>query len=129
DRFVLDDEVIRVAERDVVIVDEDDSVLIDEARVPLVLAGSSSIEDGDERIAALVETLIPGTDYEISPDRRAVSLTDAGVTRVEDERGVELFGDGAADLAAVNLALYAKALVKRDIDYLVVDGRIKLISS
>lgn len=129
DRFVLDDEDIRVAERDVVIVDEADSVLIDEARVPLVLAGSSSIEDGDERIAALVETLIPGTDYEISPDRRAVSLTDAGVTRVEDELGVELFGDGAADLAAVNLALYAKALVKRDIDYLVVDGRIKLISS
>lgn len=129
DRFVLDDEDIRVAERDVVIVDEADSVLIDEARVPLVLAGSSSIEDADERIAALVETLIPGTDYEISPDRRAVSLTDAGVTRVEDELGVELFGDGAADLAAVNLALYAKALVKRDIDYLVVDGRIKLISS
>lgn len=129
DRFVLDDEDIRVAERDVVIVDEADSVLIDEARVPLVLAGSSSVEDGDERIAALVETLIPGTDYEISPDRRAVSLTDAGVTRVEDELGVELFGDGAADLAAVNLALYAKALVKRDIDYLVVDGRIKLISS
>ena len=129
DRFVLDDEDIRVAERDVVIVDEADSVLIDEARVPLVLAGSSSIEDGDERIAALVETLIPGTDYEISPDRRAVSLTDAGVTRVEAELGAALFGAGAPALAAVNLALYAKALVKRDIDYLVVDGRIKLISS
>ncbi|MFC9442376.1 MULTISPECIES: accessory Sec system translocase SecA2 [Brevibacterium] len=129
DRFVLDDDDIRVAERDVVIVDEADSVLIDEARVPLVLAGSSSIEDGNERIAALVETLHPGVDYEISPDRRAVSLTDDGVTRVEDELGVELYGDGAADLAAVNLALYAKALVKRDVDYLVVDGAIKLISA
>ena len=129
DRFVLDDDDIRVTDRDVIIVDEADSVLIDEARVPLVLAGSSSIEDGNERIAALVETLTPGTDYEISPDRRAVSLTDAGVTRVEEELDVELYGDGAADLAAVNLALYAKALVKRDIDYLVVDGRIKLISA
>ncbi|WP_137824081.1 accessory Sec system translocase SecA2 [Brevibacterium sp. 2SA] len=129
DRFVLDDDDIRVAERDVVIVDEADSVLIDEARVPLVLAGSSTIEDGNERIAALVENLTPGVDYEISPDRRAVSLTDDGVTRVEDELGVELYGDGAADLAAVNLALYAKALVKRDVDYLVVDGAIKLISA
>ncbi len=129
DRFVLDDDDIRVTDRDVVIVDEADSVLIDEARVPLVLAGSSSIEDGNERIAALVETLTPDTDYEISPDRRAVSLTDAGVTRVEEELDVELYGNGAADLAAVNLALYAKALVKRDIDYLVVDGRIKLISA
>ncbi|MCM1012399.1 accessory Sec system translocase SecA2 [Brevibacterium sp. XM4083] len=129
DRFVLDDDDIRVADRDVVIVDEADSVLIDEARVPLVLAGSSTIEDGNERIAALVENLTPGVDYEISPDRRAVSLTDDGVTRVEDELGVELYGDGAADLAAVNLALYAKALVKRDVDYLVVDGAIKLISA
>lgn len=129
DRFVTDDDQIRVADRDVVIVDEADSVLIDEARVPLVLAGSASVEDANSQIAALVETLTPGTDYEVSPDHRAVSLTDGGINRVEAELDVELFGDDASDLAAVNLALYAKALVKRDVDYLVVDGRIKLISA
>src|SRR5699024_10117043 len=62
-------------------------------------------------------------------DRNAVSLPDAGVDRVEAELGVELFGHNSETLAAVNLALHARALVKRDVDYLVVDGRIKLISS
>ncbi|WP_309130265.1 accessory Sec system translocase SecA2 [Brevibacterium sp.] len=129
DRFVTDDAQIRVPERDVVIVDEADSVLIDEARVPLVLAGSASIEGADEKIAALVETLVPGHDYEISPDHRAVSLTDEGIGTVESALGVELYGEDSSTLAAVNLALYAKTLVKRDVDYLVVGGRIKLISA
>lgn len=129
DRFVTDDDEIRVPPRDVVIVDEADSVLIDEARVPLVLAGSASVEDGNERIAALVETLVPGSDFEISADHRAVSLTDTGINTVEAALDVDLYGEDSSDLAAVNLALYAKSLVKRDVDYLVVDGKVKLISS
>src|SRR5699024_349173 len=95
----------------------------------LVLAGSARVEDADETIAALVARLTPDTDFEVSTDRNAVSLTDAGVDRVEAELGVELFGENSETLAAVNLALHARALVKRDVDYLVVDGRIKLISS
>ncbi|MDN6529952.1 MAG: accessory Sec system translocase SecA2, partial [Brevibacterium sp.] len=63
------------------------------------------------------------------PDHQAVSLTDEGINRVEAELDVELFGEDASDLAAVNIALYAKSLVKRDVDYLVVDGRVKLISA
>ncbi|MDN6133002.1 MAG: accessory Sec system translocase SecA2 [Brevibacterium sp.] len=129
DRFVTEDDQFRVPDRDVVIVDEADSVLIDEARVPLVLAGSASVEDANAKIAALVEPLDPDTDYEVSPDHQAVSLTDEGINRVEAELDVELFGEDASDLAAVNIALYAKSLVKRDVDYLVVDGRVKLISA
>ncbi|GAA2014364.1 accessory Sec system translocase SecA2 [Brevibacterium samyangense] len=128
DRFALDDAHIRVGDRDVVLVDEADSVLIDEARVPLVLAGSSTLEDANEEMAALVETLSPGTHYRVSDDRRAVSLTDEGIEEVEQRLEVDLFGEDSDVLAAVNLALYAKALVHRDVDYLVVDGRIKLIS-
>src|SRR5699024_12585234 len=103
--------------------------LIDVARVPLVLAGSARGEEADEAIAALVVRLTPDPDFEVSTDRNAVSLTDAGVDRVEAELGVELFGENSETLAAVNLALHARALDKRDVDYLVVDGRIKLISS
>jgi preprotein translocase subunit SecA len=128
DRFVLDDDHIRVGTRDVVIVDEADSVLIDEARVPLVLAGSTSKEDADEAIAALVEELVPGEHYEVSQDRKAVSLTNEGIDLVEERLDADLFGDDSDTLAAINLALYAKALVHRDVDYLVVDGRVKLIS-
>lgn len=128
DRFVLEDSEIRVGERDVVIVDEADSVLIDEARVPLVLAGSTTVEAADTKMAELAEALERGLDYEVSADKSAVSLTDTGADKVEEALGVELYGTDSAALAGMNLALYAKALVHRDVDYLVVDGTIKLIS-
>ncbi|MGO1397106.1 MAG: accessory Sec system translocase SecA2 [Brevibacterium yomogidense] len=129
DRFRLPGEEVRVESRDVVIVDEADSVLIDEARVPLVLAGSTQKEDADQRVARLVARLDPDEHIEVTEDRRAVSLTPAGIDEVEDSLGVELYGQDAATLAAVNLALYARMLVHRDVDYLVVDGAIKLIDA
>lgn len=128
DRFIESEDDRRVPDRNVVIVDEADSVLIDEARVPLVLAGSTTVEEANQQIAAFVESLEPNVDYEVSEDHKAVSLTDAGVEKAEEVLSVDLFGDDAATLAAINLALYAKALVHRDVDYLVVDGEIKLVS-
>lgn len=128
DRFVENDDDIRVPPRDVVIVDEADSVLIDEARVPLVLAGSTTVEEANSKLARFVESLEEGVHYEISSDHKAVSLTDAGVDLTEEKLGVDLFGEDADTLAAINLALYAQALVHRDVDYLIVDGEVKLIS-
>ncbi|HLS32964.1 MAG TPA: accessory Sec system translocase SecA2, partial [Brevibacterium sp.] len=129
DRFRLPDEEVRVEARDVVIVDEADSVLIDEARVPLVLAGSTQKEDADQRVARLVARLDTAEHIEVTEDRRAVSLTPAGIDEVEAALGVDLYGEDTETLAAVNLALYARMLVHRDVDYLVVDGTIKLIDA
>ena len=129
DRFRLPDEDIRVEARDVVIVDEADSVLIDEARVPLVLAGSTVREEADRRIARLVAQLDADTHIEVSEDRRSVSLSPTGIDEVERQLEVDLYGDDAQTLAAVNIALYARMLVHRDVDYLVVDGRIRLIDA
>lgn len=128
DRFVDDDAQVRVPEREVVIVDEADSVLIDEARVPLVLAGSTTAEVANEQIASFVDRLEEDVHYEVSEDHKAVSLTDEGVDVAEKEFDVDLFGTDSETLAAINLALYAKALVHRDVDYLVVDGEVKLVS-
>ena len=128
DRFVEDDADTRVPPRDVVIVDEADSVLIDEARVPLVLAGSTNVEEANFHIARFVEKLEEGVHFEVSSDHKAVSLTDEGVDLAEKTLDVELFGEDADTLAAINLALYAQALVHRDVDYLIVDGAVKLIS-
>ncbi|GAA4507524.1 accessory Sec system translocase SecA2 [Brevibacterium yomogidense] len=129
DRFRLPGEEVRVEARDVVVVDEADSVLIDEARVPLVLAGSTKKEDADQRIARLVAQLDVDEHIEVTEDRRAVSLTPAGIDEVEHILGVELYGDDPQALASVNIALYARMLVHRDVDYLVVDGAIKLIDA
>ena len=128
DRFVEDDADTRVPPRDVVIVDEADSVLIDEARVPLVLAGSTNVEEANFQIARFVEKLEDGVHFEVSSDHKAVSLTDEGIDLAEKALDVELFGEDADTLAAINLALYAQALVHRDVDYLIVDGAVKLIS-
>jgi preprotein translocase subunit SecA len=116
---------------DVVIVDEADSVLIDEAKVPLVLAGSSDEGQSDPEVAAIVRTLKPGQHYEKDEDGRNAWLTTRGAKAVEKALGgVDLYsGEHSDRLAAVNAALHAHALLERDVDYIVRDGKVHLINS
>ncbi len=115
-----------------VIIDEADSILIDEARVPLVLAGSIGDTD-DESIAAatatLVATLRPGRDFNVVDDRRNVQLTNRGAVVVERAfGGIDLYDeDSLHRLTAVNQALHARALLTRDVDYIVRDGKVALV--
>lgn len=112
------------------IVDEADSILIDEARVPLVLAGSVTAElDPLHAATALVRTLRPDVDYEVAEDARSVALTPAGTAFVEKELGgIDLYADEHADqLFAVNVALHARSLVQRDVDYIVRNGTVELV--
>jgi preprotein translocase subunit SecA len=67
--------------------------------------------------------------YETDPAGRTVHLTALGLARVERRLGgIDLYTeDRAHTLAAVNVALYAHALLHRDVDYLVRDGKVELI--
>lgn len=116
---------------DVVIVDEADSVLIDEAKVPLVLAGSSDEGQSDPEVAKIVRALKPGQHYEKDEDGRNAWLTGRGSKLVEKELGgVDLYsGEHSDRLAAVNAALHAHALLEKDVDYIVRDGKVHLINS
>lgn len=112
------------------IVDEADSILIDEARIPLVIAG----KDGDnkvspERIAGVAKSLKEGEHYDRDEYGRNVYLTNEGVDRVEeilkcgnlyDEKNVSLLSD-------ISNVLHAEALLNRDVDYVVRNGRIELV--
>ena len=112
------------------LVDEADSLLIDEARSPLVLAGRAEPRDAAaRRIAALVAALTPGVDFDADEYGRSVELTEAGVARVERALGVANLHDGEhyALLTGVSCALHARVLLRRDVDYLVRDGRIGMI--
>ena len=131
DRLVTD-----VADRvtvkpDVALVDEADSVLIDEARVPLVLAGATRTEELDDDVVALVRTLRAGVDYEIDGDGRTVALTDKGTDKVEKSFGdINLYEDENLDrLTQINVALHAEVLLRKDVDYLVRDGKVSLINN
>ena len=112
------------------LVDEADSLLIDEARVPLVIAGRID-EPGSSRgdMAKMVGALTPGLHFDTDEYARDVALTEAGMEHVErtlncgslhDERNYAL-------LTELNCALHARALLHRDVDYLVRDGRIGII--
>lgn len=112
------------------LVDEADSLLIDEARVPLVIAGSSGNEAGQERRAAdLVRMLRPDIDYEIDEHRRNVFLTESGIDHLERQLSRGSLHDAANRelLATINLALQARALLLRDIDYIVREGKVELV--
>ena len=131
DRLVTDVADRVTVEPDVALVDEADSVLIDEARVPLVLAGATRTEELDEDVVQLVRTLRAGVDYEIDGDGRTVALTDKGTDKVEETLGgINLYEDDNLDrLTQINVALHAEVLLRKDVDYLVRDGKVSLINN
>jgi preprotein translocase subunit SecA len=112
------------------LVDEADSLLIDEARVPLVIAGHVGREmSAAPRLAAVVAALSAGLHFDTDEYGRDVELTDAGIEHVEralecgglhDERNIVL-------LTQLNCALHARVLLRRDVDYIVRDGRIQIV--
>jgi preprotein translocase subunit SecA len=112
------------------IVDEADSILVDEARVPLVIAGLASERTSAARhLAAVVGALDPSAHFTLDEYGRNVELTEAGLARVETALGCgNLYADAHHDLLAeVNCALHARVLLRRDVDYLVREGRIGVV--
>ncbi|NKQ57400.1 accessory Sec system translocase SecA2 [Amycolatopsis sp. K13G38] len=131
DRLITRVEDLAQPEPEVAIVDEADSVLVDEARVPLVMAGSVDSAVADMEVANVVRRLRLGLHYETDSDGRNAWLTTAGASVVEKALGgIDLYGDsGSGRLAAVNVALHAHALLTRDVDYIVRDGKVQLINA
>jgi len=78
------------------IVDEVDNIFIDEARTPLIISGPSgeSVEDYG-RFAAIARKLQPEVHYELDEKERSVYLTDAGLSVIEEETGIENIYDEA----------------------------------
>jgi preprotein translocase subunit SecA len=112
------------------VIDEADSILIDEARVPLVIAGGAT-GDGGLAYAAnqVARGLRQGEHFTIDTGAHNVALTDGGIRVVETALGcTNLFEERNLRVhTAVQDALEAHALVRRDIDYLVKDGAIEMV--
>ena len=117
------------------IVDEVDSILIDEARTPLIISGPT--EDKSElykSVDAIVKTIAP-EHYEHDEKARSVILTEDGTEWVErklEEAGL-LEGTNLYDFENtqvvhhLNQALKANVAFRRDIDYIVKDGKVVII--
>jgi len=114
----------------VAMIDEADSILIDEARIPLVIAGGGDKEDAFLLIAdSVARQLRIGFHFSLGDSSRNVTLTDAGLAKAERISGcANLFeSSDLALLAAVQNALHAHALLRRDVDYIVKDGAVKSV--
>jgi preprotein translocase subunit SecA len=117
------------------IVDEVDSILIDEARTPLIISGP--LDDRSE-FYNTIDTFFPRldkTDYDVDEKQRTVTLTEAGMEKIETllrDAGL-LKGDSLYDVENVsvvhhiNQALRAHSLFTRDKDYIVRDDEVIII--
>ncbi|MFH1131383.1 MAG: preprotein translocase subunit SecA, partial [Pseudomonadota bacterium] len=112
------------------IVDEVDSILIDEARTPLIISGPAE-ESADlyQRVNAIIPSLTKDVHYTVDEKAHSSMLTDAGVERLEKRLGINnLYDpDNLQWLHHVTQALQAHTLYKRDVNYLVEDGKVVII--
>ena len=112
------------------VIDEADSILIDEARIPLVIAGGNTKDDALAQVADHVVRRIHALGYyEVDVGAHNVALTDAGIRAIEsafrcgnlfDERNLRLH-------TAVQDALHAHVLLRRDVDYVVKNEAIEMV--
>ena len=130
------------------IVDEIDSILIDEARTPLIISGranqASDIYKKADRFVSKLEakTIIEEDvkdeeqaednekyDYIIDLKAKSASLTQKGIEKAEKEFGLENFNDieNSELVHAVNQALRAHGVMKKDVDYIVKDGQVLIV--
>ena len=114
----------------VAVIDEADSILIDEARIPLVIAGG---REDQEPLAYRVDRVTRHfhryQHFTLDEYGRNIALTDAGIRAVETAfgRGNLFAEENIALLTAVQDSLHARALLHRDVDYLVKDGAIESV--
>jgi preprotein translocase subunit SecA len=112
------------------IVDEADSILIDEARTPLIISGMvADSAKWYQTFARIAPRLRKDDDYEADESKRTVAVTEEGVAKVEEILGIDNMYEHVHTPLVHHLqnALRAKELYKRDVDYIVADGEVKIV--
>ena len=112
------------------IVDEVDSILIDEARTPLIISGpGAKSTDMYAVMAKAVAGLKEGIDYTVDEKQKTVAPADNTIPKVEKILGINnLYAPENIELShCFTAALRAKALMKRDRDYVVRNGEIIIV--
>ncbi len=112
------------------IVDEVDSILVDEARTPLIISGRlSDAANLYYKFASIVRGLRRDVDYDVDEEKRIVAPTEEGVSKVEAALGLENLYDAVQQnlVHQFQAALRAKELYKRDKDYILTHGEVKIV--
>ncbi|MBA3550986.1 preprotein translocase subunit SecA, partial [Patescibacteria group bacterium] len=121
---------LRQREYNFAIVDEIDSILIDEARTPLIISAPTvESENLYATFAGIAEKLNEGTDFEVDEKLRAITLTDDGITKAEKLLGIDnIYTEkGIKYVHHLETAVKAKALFKREKEYVVRDDEVMIV--
>ncbi len=124
------EEIVQVKGHNFAIVDEVDSILIDEARTPLIISGPAEMDTSVYyRADEVVRKLTKDEDFTVDEKNRTVQLTEQGIRKLEELLGVEnLYDIRNIDLLhAVNQALRAHTLFKRDVHYIIRDNEVLIV--
>lgn len=112
------------------IIDEVDSILIDEAKTPLIIAGKVGLNSELFRVTSqLVKRFKNEKDYIYDPETKATNFTEDGITKIEHSFGI----DNLYDLEHQTLyhymiqSLRANVIFRKDVDYIVREGKIELV--
>ncbi|MFT1760448.1 preprotein translocase subunit SecA [Staphylococcus aureus] len=112
------------------IIDEVDSILIDEARTPLIISGEAEKSTSLYTQAnVFAKMLKQDEDYKYDEKTKAVHLTEQGADKAERMFKVENLYDvqNVDVISHINTALRAHVTLKRDVDYMVVDGEVLIV--
>ncbi|MDR2715977.1 MAG: preprotein translocase subunit SecA, partial [Coriobacteriaceae bacterium] len=112
------------------VVDEVDSILIDEARTPLIISGAGTkAADTYNKFARVMPGLMQGLDFDMDEAKKTINATESGLLKIEGMLDLDdLYADPSGQLANhLQQALRAQFLFHRDVDYVVIDGEVKIV--
>ncbi|MEG0759298.1 MAG: preprotein translocase subunit SecA, partial [Raoultibacter sp.] len=112
------------------IVDEVDSILIDEARTPLIISGAGTqAAETYNKFARVMPGLVLSVDFDMDEAKKTINASESGLEKIEAMLGIEdIYADPSGQLANhLQQALKAQFLFHRDVDYVVVDGEVKIV--
>ena len=112
------------------IVDEVDSILIDEARTPLIIPGAGTqAAETYNKFARVMVGLVPEADFDMDEAKKTINATESGLEKIEAMLGIDdIYADPSGQLPNhLQQALKAQFLFHRDVDYVVVNGEVKIV--
>ena len=112
------------------IVDEVDSILIDEARTPLIISGAGTqAAETYNKVARVMVGLVPEADFDMDEAKKTINATESGLEKIEAMLGIDdIYADPSGQLPNhLQQALKAQFLFHRDVDYVVVNGEVKIV--
>ena len=124
DNMTSEVQYLRQRELNFAIVDEGDSILIDEARTPLIISAPAADNPESYYQFAKIASRLTEEDYIFDEKRRSVTLTDAGIEKVQNILGIDnLYSTKNTRLVYhMDQALRAEIVFKRDKDYVVTNS-------